>query len=92
MAKKEKQLALLDVGPENLAEIIPHIKAYEEAKAERLAFLKTEVQEKKTILALVNEAGLSRLPNGDIRFTCDGSIVTISPTDDKISVKEDPDE
>jgi len=88
MAKnKDKQLPLIDVGPENLNKIMPFIEAYKDAQETRIAALADEVAAKKQILSLVREAGLKRLENGDIRFACDGFEVTITPADDKIKVK-----
>ena len=89
MAKKEKQLPLIDVGPNNLKEIMPHIEAYRNALQERLAYGKEEVKHKVAILELVKESGLKPLPDGSIQFTCDGYKVTITPRDQLVSVKEE---
>ena len=86
--KAGKQLDLIDVAPENAKPIIELAKQYKEALTERLAALKEEVRLKQLILQLVNEAGLQRLPDGDIRFEYDGFQVTVTPCDDKIKVKE----
>ena len=86
--KKEKQLDLLDVAPENAKPIIELAKEYKVALTARLAALKEEVRLKQLILELVNKAGLQRLPDGDIRFEYDGFQVTVTPCDDKIKVKE----
>jgi len=61
-----EQMPLIDVGPENLKEIIPHARAYTAVMQRRIKALAEEVKEK-----------------------CDGLLVTVTPQDDKIKVKEE---
>lgn len=85
---KGEQLALIDVAPENAKPIIKLAREYKKAVTSRLVFLKEEVRLKQLILELVNNAGLQRLPSGDIRFRYDDVTITVTPCDDKIKVVE----
>lgn len=87
-----EQLELIDVGPENLEKIGPHARKYKSAQKKRLTALDEEVKEKNIIKQLVHESGLKRLPDGSIRFRCEGMRIEVIPTDEKIKIKEDPDE
>jgi len=83
------QLALIDVDPENMKSIIPIARRYKKVQAARLAALNEEVELKQKILKLAREAKLQRLDDGKIKFKCKGVVITITPQDDKVSVKED---
>ena len=89
---KEKQLPLIDVTPENIAALEPVVAEYEDAKANRAAWLKDEVDYKKKLLALVKELGFRPNQDGVIQFELNGSIVTITPRDELINVKTPKDE
>lgn len=82
-----EQLSLIDVGPENIEEITPHIRQYKEAMSTRLKALKVEVKEKNIILELVKKAHLKRLEDGNIRFTCADMLIEITPRDEVIRIK-----
>ena len=84
-----EQLDLIDVGPENLEKIAPHARRYKAALKKRLADLDLEVKEKNIIQQLVHESGLKRLPDGSIKFRCEGMRIELIPTDEKIKIKED---
>ncbi len=86
-AEKGKQLALLDLTPENLMALEPVVAEYQDALANRLAWLKDELDHKKQILALVKDAGLRPNADGVIKFELGGSIVTITARDELISVR-----
>ena len=99
MAKKKQeqepageQLDLIDVTPENAKKIIPIARAYRKVVAERVELTNKETELKKKILDLVKESKLPRLPDGIIKFKCDGLTIIITPSDDKIKVKEDGEE
>ena len=90
--KKDEQLPLIDVGPENAPALIKLGKKYKEALDERLAWLNIEVAAKTEMLALVDKAKMKPLPDGKIRFKVDGMTITVTPTDRRIAVKlDDPD-
>lgn len=98
MGKKKKvdavpgeQMALIDVGPENLAAITPVAKRYQAAQQRRAKALKEETAAKEEILALIKDAGLNRLEDGSIRFRCDGMLISVTPRDELVRVKEDND-
>lgn len=91
-----EQLALIDVTPENLKAIKPIARRYRAAMQTRVDALKEEVEAKQQILALVKDAHLSRLEDGTIKFRCDGMVITVTPRDELVKVKEedegDPDQ
>ena len=96
MAKTQKnesvaeQMDLIDVGPKNLKEISSHAKRYQAAMKRRANALTEETHEKQAILDLVKKANLSRLQDGTIKFTCDGMLITITPRDELVRIKEKP--
>ena len=92
MAKKKttgKQLPLIDVEPENMKGILPKAHEYKEAVTERLAWLASETKLKAELLALIKEAKIKPLEDGVIRFCCDGVVISVTPRDELIKVKED---
>lgn len=86
--KIEKQINLFEVAPENADEILEHAKKYKTLVVERQKLLEQEVAEKQTLLELVHNADLQRLKDGIIKFTAGEFQVTVTPTDEKISIKE----
>jgi uncharacterized radical SAM superfamily Fe-S cluster-containing enzyme len=86
-----EQLDLIDVTPENLKKIIPVARAYRKVVKERVEFTNRETALKADLLNLVKEAKLKRLANGKIRFKSEGLTITITPMDEKISIKEEKD-
>lgn len=86
---KDEQLDLIDVQPENAKEIIKVAREYKEAQRERLAWLKSETDSKQQLLSLVKEAKLKPLEGGVIRFKVDGVLISVTPRDELVKVKED---
>lgn len=84
-----EQLELIDVGPENLKAIKPIARKYRAAMQLRVDALAEEVDAKQKILAMVKQAKLSRLMDGSIRFKCDGMLITVTPRDELVKVKEE---
>lgn len=80
-AKPGEQMDLIDVGPTNIKKIAPHVRAYKAAMKQRMESLAIEIKEKGLILALVLEAKLTPLPNGHIKFVCEGIDIDIEPRD-----------
>lgn len=93
MAKKTKveaeQLELIDVQPENSKQIINCARAYKAAQTERIAALNDEKKQKEKLLALIEKAHLQRLEDGKIKFKLDGFIITVTPRDELIQVKDE---
>ena len=87
-----EQLELIDVGPANLKAIKPIAKRYKAAMRRRQGALKEEIEAKQQILALIKEAKVSRLPDGKIKFKCDGMLITVTPRDELVKVKDEEDE
>ena len=90
MSKKPKgeQLNLIDVGPENLKEIAKEVRIYKGHQHDRLVAGKKEIKSREKVRAMVKEANLQRLPNGNIKFEADNAIICISPQEDLITIKE----
>ena len=86
-----EQLDLIDVAPENLKKIIPVARAYRKVVKERVEFTNRETALKNELLNLIKEAKLKSLSNGKIRFKSEGLTITVTPTDEKISIKEERD-
>ncbi len=86
--KSGEQLSLMDVGPKNLKKIAPIARRYRDNVRERLAIQALEKADKEAIKKLVHAAGLTRLPNGHITFTCDGLLIDLEPKDEVVHVKD----
>jgi len=84
-----EQMELIEVGPENLRDIKPIARRYKAAMEARMEALAEESEAKQQILAMVKEAKLSRLQDGTIRFRCDGMVITVTPRDELVKVKEE---
>jgi hypothetical protein len=84
-----EQMDLIDVHPENEKEILEAVKVYKKYQSQRLKFLDKEVAQKKKVLELVHAADLQRLSDGRIRFRCDNFIITVTPSDEKIKIKDE---
>ena len=87
-APKGEQMALIEVGPENLEHIVKEVRQYKYHQKQRLLHLKKEIEQKEKIKALVAEAHLQRLKDGNIKFEADNAIVNVVPQDDLITIKE----
>jgi len=84
-----EQMPLIDVSPEHSKEIVKIARAYRKSASERQSCLAEEVKLKNKLLALVKEEHLQRLEDGTIKFTVEGFTITITPRDEKVTVKED---
>ena len=86
--KKEEQMALMDVGPENNKEIVDAVRIYKTHQKDRLAAGKKEVDQKEVVKQLVLKSKLQPLKNGVIKFTCDNAEIEVTPRDVLITIKE----
>lgn len=86
-----EQLDLIDVAPEHLAEIKPLAERYRRALRARLDALEEETAAKQDLLSLIKESNPTRLPDGSIRFRCDGLLISVTPRDELVKVKEETD-
>ena len=84
-----EQLDLIDVAPENAKEIITAAREYKAAQVKRIAALEREVERKQELLSLVRDANLQRLKDGTIRFRLDGFLITVTPRDELVKVKQE---
>ena len=87
--KKEEQLDLIDVAPENAKAIVAKARIYKMRMDERRTALKKEIDAKQEVLALVKEAKLQPLEGGKIRFKYEGFTISITPRDELVQVKEE---
>ncbi len=89
---KGEQLDLIDVAPENAKPIIKAARIYKSLQLKRISALNEEVKQKHRVLELVKAAKLQPLENGRIQFECDGVVVTVTPRDELIKIKDKTDE
>ena len=82
-----EQGKLLDVGPKHSDKILKHAKRYRAAMLKRKQFGEEEVQLKRELLAMIHEEHLQRTEDGKIEFTIDEFKITVTPVDEKISVR-----
>jgi hypothetical protein len=85
---KGEQMPLIEVGPENLKQIVKVVRDYKFHQKQRQHHLKEEVRLKLEVKDLVEKANLHRLKGGNIKFEAEGQIVNIVPQDDLITIKE----
>ena len=83
-----EQLDLIDVAPENAKPIIAMARAYKKVQAVRQAALREEIGLKQKIIELVRAADLQPLEGGKIKFEYDDVIVTVTPRDELVKVKD----
>ncbi len=86
--KTEEQLDLIDVHPENAKAIVQAARLYKKFQAARSTALAKEVEQKQEVLRLVKEANLHPLDGGKIRFEYDNVLVSVTPRDELIKVKD----
>lgn len=81
-----------NVGSENGKEILKVARQYQALKTKRIAALEDEVSKKQELLELIHNAGLKPMDDGKIKFTCEKVVITVTPRDELIKVKEADDE
>lgn len=85
---KGKQMSLIDVGPKNLKQIIGVAKKYRSAVRRRMHVAEEEQALKAQVLELVEKAKLGRDDKGRVRFQADGYVITVTPRDNLVQVRE----
>jgi len=85
----EEQPTLIDVAPENAKEIVRAAKRYKKAQADRIAALNIEIEEKAKLLNMIKQANLQRLADGTIRCHVDGFLITVTPRDEVLRIKDE---
>ena len=94
MAKKKSevkvkgQMDLIDVAPKNAKPIIEAAQIYKECQLTRISALKAEVEQKHKVLNLVKAAKLQPLKDGVVKFEYKGVVITVTPRDELIKVKD----
>lgn len=86
--EKGEQLDLIDVAPENAKAIITVGRAYRKLVLARLKIEKKEVEHKAEVLRLIRAAEIQPLDGGKIKFEYDGVMVSVTPRDELVQVKE----
>jgi hypothetical protein len=84
-----QQMDLIDTAPENAQEIIKHARVYKAVQAKRIQALVEEKAEKDTLLELIRQAHLQPLEGGKIKLRLDGYLITVTPRDELVQIKED---
>lgn len=87
--KKQEQLDLIDVHPENSKAILACARRYQDAQETRVEALADEVAEKKKLLELIKAGGIKPDSEGKISFHLDGYKITVVPRDELVKVKAD---
>jgi hypothetical protein len=90
--RKQKQLELIQTLPDNVQEIVDVALEYKDCVTTRTGILKKEVELKNQIKEMVHKAGLQPLKDGVIRFRHNGVLISVTPRDELIKVKEVEDE
>ena len=83
-----EQLDLIDVKPKNAKAITTAAKLYRDFMAERQGYLAKEIEQKQIVLDLIKKSDLKPLADGKIKFVCDGLVITVTPRDELVQVKE----
>lgn len=85
---KGEQGMLMEVGPEGMEKIRPHVEVCRKAQAARKREWDRVIDAKENIRELVRSEGIQPGPNGKITFKCDGVEVIVTPRDEKVEVKD----
>ena len=86
--RKPKQLKLIETLPDNIQEIVDLAEEYEDVKQGRINILEKEKELKHKLLEMIKDSGIKPLEDGVIRFKHDGFMISITPRDELIKVKE----
>lgn len=88
--RRHEQLDLIsDVRPENEKQIARVALDYRAVRQERVFALESEKQQKAKLLQLIKDANLTPMAGGKIRFHADGLLITVTPRDELVHVKDE---
>lgn len=85
----DEQGELLETAPPNSKEILRAAKRYKSAQLARITALQDEVEEKAKLLKLIKEANVQRLEDGTMRFHVQGMLITVTPREELVKVKDE---
>lgn len=88
--RKDEQLDLIEVSPENQKTILRLARAYLEAKKECGIATENAKNKKNRLREAILEANLQPLEDGVIRVVCGEHMVEVVPRDEEVSVKSAP--
>lgn len=88
LKRKTQNEMLIDVLPENIAEIVEAVKVYKGHQQRRLAALQKEVAQKEMVKALVKKAKLKPQDDGKVKFSHEGFTIVMTPRDVLIQISD----
>ena len=90
MAKKSEkgQMDLIDYQPKNAKEIVEQARIYKKYLNQRINALEKEKGQKKLVLDMIRKSELLPQKNGIIKFQFDGFVISVTPRDELVQIKE----
>ena len=85
---KSEQLDLIDVQPENAAEIAKYAGQYREVVARRIKLAEKEVDLKQKILRLFDDGNVQRLDKGKRKLKVGHFMIETEPKEESVKVRE----
>lgn len=89
ITKTVEQGSLIDVQPKNANEILKAAQEFKSASFRKSKAKEAEDACKATLLDLVKSAGLQPLDNGVIQVRIAGIVITVTPNEESVKVKEE---
>ena len=90
MAKKSKKSDgfLIDVLPENIAEIVEETVEYKKLMLARKKAGEKETAQKQKVLELIKAANLKPAKGNKIKFEYENFVISVTPRDELLQIKE----
>lgn len=87
-----EQIPLIEVEAENSKELLRIARAYKRAQAARIEALEQEVKYKGNLLTAIKDAKLHPIEDGCYKVRVKDVLITVTPRDELVKVKEAGDE